>query len=330
MKMSAAAAFALPLIGLILVNFTGQCHATLQVGFYKDRCMSADVEMIVSSVIKKNPTFAPALIRLHFHDCFVNGCDASILLNTTSSTERTAPPNQSVRGYDVIDEAKAILEQACEGVVSCADITAMAARDAVELSGGGRYLVETGRRDGLESASNVDLPSPSFSVSQSLQAFNKKGLDLMDMVLLLGGHSIGITHCSHFQDRLYNFQNSEQPDSTMDPALLKNLTLICPKNSTANQPVNLDQNPLSSSILDNSFYNQIILRRGILQIDQELALDPLTNATVARIATSKDFPARFGQAMVKLGAVDVLTGSEGEIRKLCFAPNINNRNFLHF
>ncbi|XVE79226.1 hypothetical protein DITRI_Ditri14bG0040800 [Diplodiscus trichospermus] len=63
----------------------------------------------------------------------------------------------------------------------------MAARDAVELSGRGRYNVETGRRDGLESSSSVkDLPSPSFSVSQTIQTFEKKRLGPMDMVLLLG------------------------------------------------------------------------------------------------------------------------------------------------
>lgn len=54
-------------------------------------------------------------------------------------------------------------------------------------SGGGRYEVQTGRREGFVSlASNVDLPSPSFSVSQSADAFAKKGIDLTEMVLLLG------------------------------------------------------------------------------------------------------------------------------------------------
>lgn len=65
--------------------------------------------------------------------------------------------------------------------------------------------------------------------------------------------------------------------------------------------------------MDNSFYKQIRLGRGILQIDQALVLDPLTNNTVASLANGNDFLARFGQAMVKLGAVDVLTDSQGEI-----------------
>lgn len=58
------------------------------------------------------------------------GCDASILLDG-SSTEKTAPPNLSVRGYDVIDAAKTAVESKCRGVVSCADIIAIATREAV-------------------------------------------------------------------------------------------------------------------------------------------------------------------------------------------------------
>ncbi|TYH69982.1 hypothetical protein ES332_D05G088200v1 [Gossypium tomentosum] len=290
------------------------------------KCNSQDVEAIVASVVKRRfndkPRVAAGLIRLFFHDCFVNACDASILLDGDSS-EKTAPPNLSVSGYDVIDEAKGLLEEACAGVVSCADIIAIAARDAVQLSGGGRYEVQTGRRDGSVSlASNVDLPSPRFSVSQSADAFAKKGIGLTDMVLLLGGHTIGFTNCSLFQDRLYNFDNTGKPDPTMDPLLVMKLRLICPRNSPADRtPVSLDQNLASTFIVDNSFYKQIRLGRGILQIDQALALDPLTNNTVASLANGNDFLARFGQAMVKLGAVDVLTDSQGEIRESCHLKN---------
>lgn len=63
---------------------------------------------------------------------YQKGCDASILLDGSSS-EKTAIPNLSVRGYDIIDEAKAALEKACPGVVSCADIIIAATRDAVSF-----------------------------------------------------------------------------------------------------------------------------------------------------------------------------------------------------
>lgn len=295
------------------------------VGFYQGKCRSANVEAIVDGVIRawfsRDPTIVAALLRMQFHDCFVNGCDASILLDG-NNTEKTAVPNLSVRGYEIIDAAKAAVEAICPGVVSCADIIVMSTRDAVALSGGERYSVQSGRRDGTVSlAENVNLPAPSISVSDSIKAFSKKGLNSTDMVYLLGGHTVGVAHCLLFQDRLYNFQNTGKPDPTMDSTLLNTLKTRCPQNSTADNPVNLDQNPLSSMTVDNSYYRQIILRRGILQIDQELALDPLTNPTVAAIAKGFDFSTRFGQTMVKLGAVEVLTGARGQIRRSCRAIN---------
>lgn len=69
-------------------------------------------------------------------DFLPQGCDASILLDPSLSNpepEKTALINLSIRGYEVIDTAKAALERSCPGIVSCADIIALAARDAVGL-----------------------------------------------------------------------------------------------------------------------------------------------------------------------------------------------------
>ncbi|KAL3530376.1 hypothetical protein ACH5RR_009698 [Cinchona calisaya] len=330
---SKAAALVTLALGFIFVTFSGQCYGhgpasspALQVGFYRGKCNgTADVEAIVSGVVGKwflkDHTIIPALLRMQFHDCFVNGCDASILLDGSNS-EKTAPPNLSVRGYDLIDAAKAAVEEVCPGVVSCADIIVMATRDVVALGRGGRYIVETGRRDGTISlAKNVNLPAPSISVSDSIKAFAKKGLNTTDMVYLLGGHTVGVAHCSLFEDRLYNFQNSGKPDKTMSPLLLFFLRFICPQNAVVDNTANLDQNPLSSLNVDNSYYWQIKLNRGVLQIDQELALDSATKDIVTSIAKGFDFSTKFGQAMVKLGAVQVLTGTQGQIRSSCSAVN---------
>lgn len=64
----------------------------------------------------------------------MQGCDGSVLLDDTSSFtgEKTAAPNiNSLRGFDIIDTIKSQLESNCSGVVSCADILAVAARDSV-------------------------------------------------------------------------------------------------------------------------------------------------------------------------------------------------------
>ena len=105
-----------------------------RVGFYATTCPRVEtiVQATVRSHFSSNPNIAPGLLRLHFHDCFVQGCDGSILI-AGPSAERTSLPNSNLRGFEVIDDAKTQLEAACPGVVSCADILALATRDAVVL-----------------------------------------------------------------------------------------------------------------------------------------------------------------------------------------------------
>ena len=67
-----------------------------------------------------------SLIRLHFHNCFVQGCDGSLLLDddlqaAIRSKKTVLANNRSVRGFDVVDGIKRALENACPGTVSCAD-----------------------------------------------------------------------------------------------------------------------------------------------------------------------------------------------------------------
>nr|GMC47900.1 peroxidase 9 [Ipomoea batatas] len=91
--------------------------------FYDASCPQANdiVMSVLERAIAEDPRMAASLLRLHFHDCFVQGCDASILLDKTSgmASEKDAGPNKnSIRGIEVVDEIKAQLEQVCPHTVS--------------------------------------------------------------------------------------------------------------------------------------------------------------------------------------------------------------------
>lgn len=77
---------------------------------------------------------------LYFY--YKQGCDASILLDSTDGnpSEKESPPNLTVEGYDLIDKIKTRLEDMCNATVSCADIVALAARDAVTFPVSEHYI----------------------------------------------------------------------------------------------------------------------------------------------------------------------------------------------
>jgi len=232
------------------------------------------------------------------------------LLDSTPErpSEKSTEPNASVRGFEIIDEIKKELEIACPRTVSCADILTLATRDSIALAGGPRFTVRTGRRDGLRSnPSDVNLPRPTISVAASIKAFEDKGLNVNNMVALIGGgHSVGVAHCSLFQDRL--------KDPKMDSKLKAKLQNTC---RGPNDPsVFLDQ--MTPVEVDNQIYKQIKSQRGILRIDQNLGLDDSTSRIVSNFASSERlFGERFAEAMHKMGEIGVLTRKFGEIRTNC-------------
>ncbi|XP_061372536.1 peroxidase 44-like [Gastrolobium bilobum] len=288
--------------------------AKLEIGFYAPTCPTAEeiVHQVVQRNFKSQKNITGALLRMHFHDCFVRGCDASILIDPTegNKSEKDAPANKSVRGYELIDEIKKALEKECPSTVSCADIITLATRDVVAMAGGPRYSVLTGRRDGLVSnSSEVNILGPDSTVPEALKSFVEKNMTLSEMITLLGAHTVGSAHCNFIQTRL-----SILP---IDPVLHAKLMQICgPANTSKDHTVFLDQN--TSFVFDNEFYNQILLKRGVLFIDQQLALDPSSSGLVSTLAQNDaDFQQSFADAIIKMGSIDVLVGKDGEIRKNC-------------
>ncbi|XP_028766875.1 peroxidase 44-like [Neltuma alba] len=300
----------------------------LQVGFYGSSCPKAEsiIQQVVQRRISDDRSLAASLLRLQFHDCFVHGCDASLLIGTGNEhglkkPEKGAFDSLFLRGFEVIDEIKESLEAECPSTVSCADIIALVARDAVGVAGGPKYEVLTGRRDGLVSnAGDVKLPQPDFSTKQALDSFISVGLTSYDMVTLLGAHTLGVAHCGFIDPRLEpssdGNQSSDHPP--MDPLLKAKLAKYCSEDE--NRRVFMDLG--SPFVFDNSFYKQLLLRRGILELDERLAFDNSTGVLVSRYAADNGaFLRSFARAMVKMGSIQVLVGEEGEIRKNCGAFN---------
>ncbi|KAL9247465.1 hypothetical protein vseg_020895 [Gypsophila vaccaria] len=315
------------LLLILLLLVTIPLTVSIHVGYYSTKCPQAEsiVRQVVQQKFSKDNSIAAALLRMHFHDCFVTGCDASILIDSTADneSEKAAGPNLTVREFELIDEIKFKLEAECPNKVSCADIIALATRDAVGLAGGPTYMAHTGRRDGnISKASDVNLPGPSSTVAQAQEAFIAHGLTLKDMVALLGGHTLGVTHCGFFSDRLFNFQGTGAPDSTMDTGMVQRLGGVCESDPSSVDPtVSLDQS--TPFVFDNKFYNEIKNKRGVLKIDQELALDRLSAKWVSNFAANNTvFEQGFVKAILKLGNIQILQGNlGGEVRQNCRAFN---------
>ncbi|KAH0681483.1 hypothetical protein KY284_022568 [Solanum tuberosum] len=293
---------------------------------YQISCPQANeiVMSVLEEAISKDPRMAASLLRLHFHDCFVQGCDASILLDKNSAfkSEKEAGPNKnSLRGYEVIDEIKAKLEQVCPHTVSCADILALAARDSVVLSGGPYWEVPLGRRDSKTAnfnKANINIPAPNSTIQNLINLFNKQGLNEQDLVALSGGHTIGMARCVSFKQRLYNQKGDNLPDVTLEKTYYNGLKSICPTSGGDNNISPLD---VASPIrFDNTYFKLLLWGKGLLNSDEVLLTGNVkkTKELVKSYAENEAiFFRHFAKSMVKMGNINPLTELKGEIRKNC-------------
>ncbi|RZC93863.1 hypothetical protein C5167_016557 [Papaver somniferum] len=261
---------------------SGALHeASLNLKFYKHTCPKAAqiIKTAVDEHAKANPFLGAMLLRIHYHDCFVRGCDASLLLDPSSKTkpvEKQARPNLSVLGFDVIDDIKTQVEKACPQIVTCADIVALATRDAV-----------------------------------------RKGLsNLKDLVALSGAHTVGIAHCGVISRRLFNFTGKGDTDPSLNPIYAKSLKAQC---SNHNNIVEMD--PRSSTNFDNHYYKNLLEKKGLFNSDASLLTDRSSAKLVNHFQVGDKFLLEFAKSMKRMGAMDVLTGKQGEVRKKCHLRN---------
>ncbi|KAI9123293.1 hypothetical protein K1719_006182 [Acacia pycnantha] len=315
----------------LVATIFGASNAQLSSSFYDTTCPNASsiVRGVIEQAAQSDVRIGAKLIRLHFHDCFVDGCDGSILLdngNGILSEKEAVPNNNSADGYPVVDDIKTALENVCPGVVSCADILAIAAEASVSLGGGPNWGVELGRRDSTTAnrAGAELLPGPRDGLANITSKFSAVGLDTADVVALSGAHTFGRARCLLFSDRLFNFQNSNTSDPSLDSSYLQTLRQACPQGGNGGTLNDLD--PTTPDTFDNNYFTNLQSGRGLLQSDQELFSTTGSNtvAIVNRFASSQsDFFTSFAQSMINMGNISPLTGSNGQIRTNCRRVNSN-------
>ncbi|OEL29341.1 Peroxidase 19 [Dichanthelium oligosanthes] len=306
----------------------------LSLDFYAKTCPAVDqiVANVTAARYRDFPAAGPAVLRLFHHDCFVEGCDASILIAPTANAgpAARAPPkverdmeenrNLAQEAFDTVELAKAAVESKCPGIVSCADVLALAARDYVQQAGGPYYDVKKGRKDSKVSLAGKvsgSLPRANSTVDELLRVFAGKGLGAADLVALSGAHTVGFAHCVHVLGRIYDYRGTRRPDPLMDARLVKALRMSCPSSGgSARVVVPFDVS--TPFRFDAAYYGNLQARLGLLGSDQALFLDARTRPLVQELAGNQT---RFFQAFVasvdRMGSIRIKKGKKGEVRKVC-------------
>ncbi|XWS22103.1 hypothetical protein CRYUN_Cryun29cG0005900 [Craigia yunnanensis] len=309
------------LLQIFVLSTLATTAFSLNPHYYANICPKAlpTIKKLVEAAVCKERRMGASLLRLHFHDCFVNGCDASILLDPTPTidSEKNADPNKnSLRGFEVIDQIKAEVDKICGGpVVSCADILVVAARDSVVALGGSSWKVQLGRRDSTtanRTQANLDLPSPLMDLPALINSFKNQGLHQKNLVALSGGHTIGFAQCFTFRDRIYNAKN-------IDPAFAKQRQATCPLIGGNTTLAPLDP---THAVFDTAYFNNLVKQRGLFNSDQALFNGGSTDKLVKTYSSYPEaFSHDFAKSMIKMGNIKPLTGNQGQIRVNCKRVN---------
>ncbi|XP_024515029.1 peroxidase 55 [Selaginella moellendorffii] len=211
----------------------------------------------------------------------MQGCDGSILIGQTpqSSVERDSVANRDLvqDAFDTIDLAKQAVEAQCPGVVSCADILAMVTRDMLILA----------------------------SFQHTCMSF------------FSGSHTLGVSHCSQFSQRLYGVNTSlDGTDPSLDPSFAKELKKDCPPGAPVTAIEFFDK--AAPFTFDNHYFKNLEAGRSLLTSDESL-LASFPSREIVRLF-ARDPPLfffSFAASMDKLSRLGVKTGGAGEIRRSC-------------
>jgi peroxidase len=342
---SATASCSLGVLVLLLWSAVGtvQCRhypptpAGLSEDFYAKSCpqLFDIVEAGVKNALRTDVRITASLLRVSFHDCWIGGCDASLLLDNDTTrgivSEKFAPANNaSIRGFPVLDAIKAQLEAVCPRTVSCADLVTVAARDSVALAGGQGWPVVLGRRDSLtshfsQSASNGSdgLPSPFVNLSLTIGNFAFRNFSATEMVTLSGSHTFGRARCAVVTPRFTNDPRFHLNDTNViDPKLKEKLLKHCANAPDPNFVIN-DLDQTTPNTFDNKYYTNLEKELGVLHTDQNLFSAKGANTGLVKLYGQKQnlFFSEFARGMIKMQNLGPLTGKQGQIRLHCGKVN---------
>ncbi|XP_062149911.1 peroxidase 11 [Alnus glutinosa] len=321
-----------PFVLLVFFSFgASRLHASpppLTLDYYASTCPTVleTVRKELECEVQSDPRNAALILRLHFHDCFVQGCDGSILLDDTITLEgeKKASANQnSLKGFKIVDRIKNELESECPGIVSCADILTIAARDAVILVGGPYWDVPLGRKDSTTASralSDSNLPTPDENLLSVISKFLYQGLSVTDMVALAGAHTIGMARCSSFRSRIYGDFAATSGHDPVSESHLNSLKSICPSTGADNNISAMDYE--TPNLFDNSFYQILLKGEGLLNSDQAMYSSVFgveTKELVRKYAADPiAFFQQFSDSMVKMGNItNPDSFITGEVRRNC-------------
>lgn len=113
-------------------------------------------------------------------------------------------------------------------------------------------------------------------------------------------------------------------DPSLDPDHAEYLKRRCPSPDPDPKAVQYARNDLDTPmVLDNMYYNNVLSRKGLLLVDQQLVSDPTTSPLVEKMAGDNGyFQDQFSRALILLSENNPLTVDEGEIRKDCRHVNV--------
>ncbi|XP_071739082.1 peroxidase 70-like [Rutidosis leptorrhynchoides] len=255
---------------IVFSIFPASSASALSSSYYNRVCPEVlpTIKRVVEEAVAQERRMGASLLHLHFHDCLVNGSDASILLDQTSTidSEKNAGPNaNSARGFEVIDKIKSEVDKVCRrSVVSCADILTVAARDSVVALGFPSYKLSLSRRSSLphlRKLSDTIVPSNSEDLQAILTNLrNIQHINQSFLVVLSGAHTLGFTQCRTFRPRIYN-------DTNIDQAFASHLRTVCPQVGGDSYLAPLDPTPAS---FDGRYFSNLVSKKGLLGSDQVL------------------------------------------------------------